>query len=118
MELRGLRVLILAQCLFVAGMGTAEAQSTTYQILGAGTDSCGRWVSSANDGALHVAYMSWVLGYLSAFNMAKSAHSGQDSLFNQTDVQSLDLWVSNYCNAHPLKNLSDAALELAIEVTK
>lgn len=110
-----MRVLVLAQCLLFAGPLAAEAQ--TFGLVGGGMDSCGQWVSSSNNG-MHVVYMSWVLGYLSAYSMMKAVRTGQDTRLSQSDLQALDLWMTNYCNANPLKSINDGAYALAVELTK
>ena len=36
----------------------------------------------------------------------------------QTDVNAVAAWIDKYCREHPLKNLTDASLELNLELAK
>jgi hypothetical protein len=50
--------------------------------------------------------MSWVLGYISGLGSAGIK-------FTESDNKAMQVWITNYCQANPLKHLKDAADGLA-----
>lgn len=81
-----------------------------------GSRSCGDWVNAhrtvppALDGTFQE---TWLVGYLSGYAVASSTE-----IMGKTDNPSIFLWVTNYCNAHPLDQLYDAASDLVDELAK
>lgn len=83
-------------------------------VMGSGVTSCERWTTEKNgDPQFHVIQQSWVLGYLSATNTLMD-----EEILASHDSQGLLGWVDNYCKEHPLHSIYDAAVNLAIELTK
>lgn len=84
-----------------------------------GSRSCGKWVeekSLANSpkemNKIPVLITkSWFLGYLSG----RADESGKNFL-KGTDNESIFLWLDNYCQANPDKNLENGGLALAREL--
>ena len=82
-------------------------QFVTY---GPGIDSCGKMLSDvAEDGdSAKIAYLSWVLGYLSAAGVFAKNNTG-------FDVDGVFASVTNYCQAHPLDRVNEAAFKLLLQ---
>jgi hypothetical protein len=84
-----------------------------------GSRSCGKWVeekrlaNSMNEmNRIPVLITkNWFLGYLSG----RAGESGKNFL-KGTDSESIFLWLDNYCQANPDKNLDNAGLALAREL--
>jgi hypothetical protein len=73
--------------------------------MGVGNDSCGSWTANRKaHGVREVADISWVVGYLSA-----AATWGHVNPLKGTDAEGVWAWMDNYCRAHPLTNIIDAA---------
>ena len=80
-----------------------------------GIISCGKWIKQKeiNRGSQLVAMEEWLDGYLSGLAVGSNT-----DILKQTDFDSLHLWVNNYCRANPLRNVSDAGVELFNELKK
>lgn len=77
---------------------TVPAKAVT--IMGTGVESCGTWLQHRSEGPY--GDLQWVLGYLSGAAMWGS----KDSL--RWDANAVWYWLDNYCQTHPVSNLSDA----------
>lgn len=93
-----LATLILASC--VRPAHSAEARK--YMVYGAGAASCGAWLAARRAGDWYL-QGQWVLGFVSGYG-----YSAGNSLKN-TDNDAMASWIDNYCQKHPLENLSEAA---------
>lgn len=113
-----MRTLVLTAYLLLAGSMSAEALE--WRLIGFGVSSCGKWVSSAEDPMLRLGYLSWVLGYVSAVNAteARQQRLRLDQALRRTDGDALEIWIANYCQANPLKQLSEGADALIRELMK
>lgn len=79
-----------------------------------GMPSCGDWVKNkGTDNWLFRTHQSWLIGYLSGI----ASGTGADIL-NGVDNNSIELWVTNYCNANPLSELNHAGDELYFYIVK
>ena len=70
---------------------------------------------SAKAEAWELADAAWLLGYITASN---EFGPGSSDLTRATDVEGLKSWVDNYCTAHPLKTLAEAARSLTHELSR
>jgi hypothetical protein len=104
-----LQVLLLAAATCTARPSDAAAN----MILGYGADSCGTWTADRNNRNQAVADAQWVLGYVGGMGFL----SGKD-LLGGLDYGAVVSWVNNYCEAHPLEQVVDAAIALGIELAK
>ena len=86
--------------------GTARAQ--THATSGQGTAACGFWTGSRHH-AVASNVEQWTLGFLSG--VADAAHGRLDPL-HKTDDQAVWNWIDNYCKAHPLDLIANAAGKL------
>ena len=81
-------------------------------IQGFGANTCGSWVQEhRKDSIIAGAQNSWMTGFLSAYNVygpqATRSIAGRGS-----DYQGVEVWMTNYCAAHPLDNIAQAAVVL------
>jgi hypothetical protein len=103
-------------------------------IRGEGYRSCGTWTKAQehrqvgaegamslgpNDIALAM-QISWVLGYLSAFNVyvQRDKESENADIATGVDFSGLYVWIDNYCAAHPLDTILTATDALITELSK
>jgi len=80
-----------------------------------GFSSCGGWVQdrAENNGWPHLSDESWVLGFLSGLALGT-----KEDVLKRADDPSIFLWIDNYCQANPLKRVTDAVMELFSELAK
>ncbi len=95
--------------IFLLGSTTAHAQQSIFI---RGFTSCGKWIEEKSPSTKHGQTM-WFLGYLSGISMGLNK-----DLIRHADVESIVLWVDNYCRANPLKDTGDAGSSLALELGK
>lgn len=79
-------------------------------VIGAGTNSCGKWVEAKNDPAQRYQYTQWLYGFISGHNWYIKQY---ESL--PPDKESAVLWVDNYCKNNPLHAIIYAATALVQE---
>ena len=94
------------------GSGTAWG----YQIWSFGTQSCGTWTAEKEkdrDGWMMLNFMSWVGGYLTAYNLWVEDGSGP---VNETQLEGAYAWIGNYCWDNPLDSVSTAAARLIVTI--
>ncbi len=90
-----------------------------FESYGMGTKSCGTYVeatdavakNSGDDQAVADKFemINWILGYLTAYNQVAPDTYG---ILGSTDVPGAELWIYNYCKAHPLVTLPTASTAL------
>jgi hypothetical protein len=97
----------------------SQADSRTPTIIGFGTASCGEWTSArAATDPKTVILMSWVGGYLSAYNVIGIVRGKFDNITGGVDGEGLWAWIDNYCSQNPLDSLAFATTSLAAELLK
>jgi len=80
--------------------------------LGEGTISCGRWIGYRASHVITQAEVeAWVRGFLTGMNAADPTRHG---VGDGSDPEGNNLWLDNYCKAHPLDSLYDAAILLRV----
>jgi hypothetical protein len=103
-----------AVLLCAASLGSAQtAPPGKYSEYGAGAASCGHWLASRNDHALHGIQINWVLGWVSA-----AGYYNVQGALRETDADAVSAWVDKYCREHPLSEIKDAAATLVDELAK
>jgi len=102
--------------LFAFAPSRAADAPINYMILGEGALSCGTWTSHRHSAdAYENAMTAWVLGFITAGNSWESILHRRN-LSEGTDSDGLFGWIDNYCTAHPLEDLSSAAMALELEL--
>ncbi|RWB27531.1 MAG: hypothetical protein EOQ43_26905 [Mesorhizobium sp.] len=105
---------VLITCAAMALPSLAQAQE--YTVLGAGNQSCGSWVKKTTTRNFS---LSWVLGFITAMNATEAIVTGKDpNVTEGTDANGVELWITNYCSANPLKTVSDATMRLYVALEK
>ena len=123
------RICLLALLATVLCLSDLEAKDY-WAIKGDGKQSCGAWTKAqahrpqvGADGIMPVTFadmelstqLSWVQGFLSAFNYYDSKSV---DVANGIDPNGVFAWIDNYCAAHPLDTIATAAIELISELSK
>ena len=98
----------------VASLWLGLAATNAKAVAIKGGASCGTWVKESKvEGWPRLVNRSWLMGYLSGLVV----ESNRDVL-RGTDAESLYLWVDNYCQSNPLKDIDDAGYILFQELAK
>jgi hypothetical protein len=125
----------MSLAVFFAAMiwgAVAHAEPGDFFGLGAGQDSCGKFIASigkrppgkmqsmtTRDGDFvseNVAYIQWLTGFVSGFNAVVVTIGEEQRQVRQVDGAGLDLWMRNWCNQHPTQQVVDGALAFIKEV--
>jgi len=83
------------------------------------TISCGKWVSVREHPELDVSTLEsfynlgWIRGYITAYN---SQTPDTYDIQGNTDLESIELWLDNFCKENPLKELGEAMQFLTDEL--
>jgi hypothetical protein len=106
--------LLLTVLIVLVTTGATEAGA--YLAIGSGIDSCGSWTANRpayTPGGLATQSFqnalqdqAWVLGFLSGIGFV--AKNGADPL-DGVDAEGVWAWIDNYCRAHPIEVLGQAA---------
>jgi hypothetical protein len=110
----------------------AHAQTGTVTVMGMGTSSCGRFIAAIGkhapgeyqslkraDGELvseNAEYQQWLLGFVSGINVARASDEQQQRIMDRIDMAGIDLWLRNWCNKNPTKEVIDGAVALLAEL--
>ncbi len=79
----------------------------SYTVYGVGSQTCGAWVQDINKRPDNYIFHAWVAGFVSGVG------SMGESL-KETQAAAMELFVTNYCNAHPLDDVADASAALVM----
>ena len=93
--------------LALASSSIVCAQTTS---IGAGTESCGKWLADSPRSASRSAREQWVYGFITGVNRQSPAHQAQPA-----DGYAIDAYIDQYCRNNPLHNLFQASLALVEE---
>ncbi len=119
-----MKLALITTLMVAVSIGAADAQSTaaaslTYSNLGVGNRSCGSWVADKQADAATSALtvfqgdQQFVLGYIVGFEEFAGNELSKNMVIN-TDVNGIFGWISNYCQAHPIVTITDAAQAFAL----
>jgi hypothetical protein len=79
-----------------------------YSVVGPGAGSCGAWTADRSNKPRYSIDLSWVLGFLAGVGF-----EGSGDPLRGLDSNAVAGWIDNYCQAHPLEHIVDAAEALA-----
>ena len=107
---------------YLGSFGALSQDKLNYTVVGAGTNSCESWTESRRDNSkygfiLATGYQNWVLGFLSGANDALTIKHHTDIL-KHTDLDAVWAWVDNYCQSHPLDQISTGVEYLVVELDR
>lgn len=95
----------------VVGLLLLSLAADAAMVLGPGSASCVTWNGDRQRNESHSQLnQAWVLGFVTSYNLYKSA--SQSSAPRPMDSRGMMVWIDNYCDANPLKDISDAAQAL------
>jgi hypothetical protein len=93
----------------------SSAKASDYAIAGGGLSLCGAWTTARRDRQA-IGFEEWVAGFLSGFgDLAASVPIPEMDPLRGLNTQTVRAWVDNYCQAHPLERIVQAAEALARE---
>jgi hypothetical protein len=92
---------------------TSYAQQAGVILMGAGTNSCGRWLEKRTDPLTHYQQAQWVYGFVSGINWA-SWSAGKEQA-KPLDFDAAVAFIDQYCRNNPLDPLVSAAAALVQE---
>jgi hypothetical protein len=85
------------------------------QIKGGGGMTCGSWIKERETNN-HYVKLSWIQGFLSAYNQYSYTGNNPNGIFGSTDANSLTVWMDNYCRNNPLEEVYSGTLILIEEL--
>jgi hypothetical protein len=103
---RPLVLLLLACCLAQPALGVAQTASGSTVF---GVPDCGEWLSKKREPD-----KAWLLGYVSS--LSTSHRFGGDPFGKIKSAEQIFLWMNNFCQKNPLKDVSSGAFDLYIEL--
>ncbi len=111
-------VIVVLAFILPMGLVSAADRNGDFSVRGHGNFSCGSFVlakdrASQSDQIDVLIVLAWTNGYLTRYN--ELAHGTYD-IFGSADLPAVELWLYNYCKAHPLQSISEAMFALIIEL--
>jgi hypothetical protein len=105
--------LLLAAVLAVV-VASSPARAATPSIIGFGSVSggCGEWLAAEEKSSKDMAYISWILGFISGVNVLNNAERSIDFARDYSGYSVIP-WVRNWCRQHPLDPVVNGAEALA-----
>lgn len=113
MHLKSVKNVTIPLALSLALYSTVSQAETKFVISGAGTTSCGKFITPAK-GTKEISdalMATWLQGYLSGTNTQRFIDS-HTPMKPQPDGESIVAFVEKYCRDNPLKTVYDAAIQL------
>ncbi len=103
--------LVIAIALLSGATAESMDDSGTYNVLGAGTKSCGKWMEARKDDSWEsLILINWVWGFVTSYN--RYVHKGGVGVEGNIDNEGLMAWVDQYCRDNPLENVANASQAL------
>ena len=95
----------------------ASSEIIDYTVEGAGVKTCVVYkTESKKNSSMHYINLNWAKGFISGVNYIHAETRGNTHLGKGLDLESLTLWIDNYCQDHPGATLSDATAALVTEL--
>ena len=107
----------------IVGVALVLFSEVTLAVNVRGSISCGIWVEERQKEARgeyvgSLVNRAWLIGFLSGQAVESDKEFWGKQNVNILDVESVFLWMDNYCRANPLKGVGDGADTLFTERTK
>jgi hypothetical protein len=103
---------VITAAILATPMSLLAQHYVDLRIFGAGNSSCGAWTEERrNDSALANGYILWIEGFVTATELS---HPSIVPAAKQIDSDAIAGWVDNWCAAHPLDKISNAANALTV----
>lgn len=95
----------------------ASSEIVDYTVEGAGVKNCAVYKTERKkNSSMHYINLNWAKGFISGVNFIHAETRGDTHLGKGLDLESLTLWIDNYCQGHPGATLSDATAALVTEL--
>jgi hypothetical protein len=95
----------------------ASKEIVDYTVEGAGVKDCATYKAESKKGSsMHYINLNWAKGFISGVNYIHAETRGNSHLGRGLDLESLTLWIENFCHGHPGATLSDASAALVEEL--
>jgi len=95
----------------------ASEEIVNYTAEGAGVKNCATYEKESKKGSsMHYINLNWAKGFISGVNYIHAETRGNSHLGRGLDLESLTLWIENFCHDHPDATLSDASAALVEEL--
>jgi hypothetical protein len=102
-------ILVVVLALSTTNARGGKLTALTY----GGGDSCGAWTEGREHDSQRSQLMKmWLLGFISGANI----NPERPEIFRDVDPPAIWVWVDNYCRAHPLELVTEAAVALVEEL--
>lgn len=104
-----MRKLLLALALAGAVLPVSADQQKTYAVYM--TIPCEAYIQERWDpeGVRYKQIQAWISGYVTSYN---GWQADTHDILGEASVANVEVWVENYCRAHPLNNLSNAMADV------
>ena len=103
--------LLIAIAFGLVFLNTALA-GTTF-----GVTDCGRWVTESK--STRISAKTWLLGYLTGLGAMHEVNNRNDDPMKKINSSDqIFLWMDNYCQKNPLKDVADGGFQLFMELMK
>ena len=114
------KLLAILSVVLFANQASAEGHYS-YEIFGAGNQSCAAYVKAYEVDAVRLMYEQWILGFVSAINFQLNQENALLGTNHPTDLgkylsDAFGAEVYNTCKAEPLLWFSDAVESLIIKL--
>jgi len=86
------------------------AAADEVMVVGAGSNSCGKWLESKNNLGARYQYQQWIYGFITGSNYRTARKQSMP-----LDLESVSAFVDQYCSNNPLHALFLAAAAAAQE---
>jgi hypothetical protein len=97
--------------LVAAYLSVALASSAIAGVTSMGDRTCGKWVADKPNNLHSASDQTWLVGYLTGLAVAT-----QTDILVSPDLESLVLWMDNWCRANPLSTVSVGGTQLYNEL--
>jgi hypothetical protein len=101
---------LFALCVVCAMFFASAAQAQITTTIGAGTESCGKWLAESSRVAARAAREQWVYGFITGINRQSPANQSRP-----VDGDAVSAYIDLYCKNNPLHSLFQASLALIEE---
>ncbi len=89
----------------------ADAQSSGQALAGAGTVSCGKYLSQKSESVIEHMTVSWAQGFLSGMNMTEYVTTKEPFVL-LPDSDSIAAYIEKYCRDNPLESPMGGVIQL------
>lgn len=106
--------ILFAAAFFLTGLPAYALDNGPFFVLPGGANTCGDFLDQTQG---RFSDVEWIFGYISGINSQASRgqrYTGQ----SLPSPETAEVWVENYCHAHPLNILVQAAIALRGELLK